>query len=103
MRITQLACSLALSSLLGCAHAGAGPRAPEPQVASRAEQPTPERPVRVTVTGSRIPYHVDRGSNELPTDAPVRVYTRDSLNTTGRDGNVGDALRALDPSVTIHR
>jgi hypothetical protein len=103
MPFRKLSSGLALVSLLGCAHTGSGQSAPETPLAARSEQPNPPRPVRVMVTGSRIPSYVEPGSNEPATYAPLRIYTRDALNATGRDGDVGAALRALDPSVTIHR
>ncbi len=88
---------LALGALLGsCAHAASGkPGTADAQAESK-------KPVRVVVTGSRIPSYVEPGSQALPTYAPLRVYSQDELRSTGRDGDLGAALQALDPSIT-HR
>jgi hypothetical protein len=57
----------------------------------------------VLVTGSRIPRCPEPGSQVAPTDAAMRTYSREDLQSTGRDTNLGDALRALDPSVSRGR
>ncbi len=104
---------LALGALLaGCAHTGsavqeptAGPSAAPTtstavEPAAAGPQAEPNKPVRVMVTGSRLPYYVQPGSQALPTYSPVRVYSRDEIMSTGRD--LGAALQALDPSITTH-
>ncbi len=111
----QLPALLALGALLaGCAHAppaaqvptdGASAAATASKSVDEAATAGPQhskKPVRVMVTGSRLPYYVQPGSNALPTYSEVRVYTRDELLSTGRDGDLGGALQALDPSIT-HR
>ena len=52
---------------------------------------------RTARAGSRSIYepYGDRASNK-------RVYTRQDLESTGREGNVADALQQLDPSVYAH-
>ncbi len=112
----QLATLLALGALLaGCAHA-------TPSVASdgaiAAATPSTrdgagagdevaaagngKEPACVVVTGSRLPSCGPPGSQGLRTDQPLRVYSYDELRSTGRDGNLGAALQALEPSIT-HR
>ncbi len=111
----QLPALLALGALLaGCAHAPPAAQAPTDgafaatasksvdEPATAGPQANSKKPVRVMVTGSRLPYYVQPGSNALPTYSEVRVYTRDELLSTGRDGDLGGALQALDPSIT-HR
>jgi hypothetical protein len=50
------------------------------------------------VTGSRIPRPIDPATGQPQTVDSVRIYTRDRLADTGRNGNLVDALRVLDPS-----
>jgi hypothetical protein len=52
----------------------------------------------VLLTGSRIPQAVDVQSQRPATVSPVRVYSREDLEQTGRVG-VAAGLRAIDPSV----
>lgn len=81
--------SLALVGLLaGCAHTATA---------------QPKQPECLLVTGSRIPRCPEPGSQVAPTDTAMRTYTREDLQSTGRDPNLGDALRALDPSVSSGR
>jgi hypothetical protein len=57
-------------------------------------------PQRVVVTGSRIPQRVDASTGLPATASPVRIYSRDQLYDTGRQTDLGAALRTLDPSLT---
>jgi hypothetical protein len=57
-------------------------------------------PQRVLVTGSRIPQRVDPSTGLPVTFAPVRIYSRDQINDTGRQTDLGAALRTLDPGIT---
>jgi hypothetical protein len=90
-----------LAAGAGCAHAAA---AGEPVA---EDQPRPVHH-RIYVTGSRLPQDVD---TRLPRDADlctglpgttenVRVYCRDRIVSTGREHDVGAALRHLDPSIS---
>jgi hypothetical protein len=54
-----------------------------------------QNPACLSQTGSRIPG--DRGDCL----AFGRSYSSDDIDTTGKV-NVGDALRVLDPSITVH-
>ena len=78
---------LAGSLLVGCAHTTGATAAP----AAGTEL--------VVVTGSRIPQRIDPTSEHPATTSPVTVYSRQRLDQTGRDGNLGGALRDLDPSI----
>jgi hypothetical protein len=53
---------------------------------------------RMLVTGSRIPRPVDPATGQPQTTDSVRIYTRDRFAGTGRNSNLADALRVLDPS-----
>ncbi|GEJ59248.1 hypothetical protein [Anaeromyxobacter diazotrophicus] len=59
----------------------------------------------VFVTGSRLPQPGSGACQPtLATTDPLRVYCREKLDQTGRDGDLGATLRALDPSITTtHR
>jgi hypothetical protein len=74
----------------GCAHTPASGLAQE-------ETPKTEK---ILVTGSHIPRTVDQRTGLPATISPVRIYTRNQLNDTGRAYDAGAALRALDPSLT---
>jgi hypothetical protein len=50
------------------------------------------------VTGSRIPRPIDPATGQPQTIDSVRIYSRDRLADTGRNSNLADALRVLDPS-----
>jgi hypothetical protein len=55
----------------------------------------------VFVTGSRLPQRVSDACRVNPATVDlVRIYCREELDRTGRDGDLGAALRALDPSLT---
>jgi hypothetical protein len=73
----------------GCAHA--------PATAAQEDKAATEK---VFVTGSHIPRRVDARTGLPSTISPLRVYTRDQLNDTGRSYDPAAALRALDPSLT---
>lgn len=82
-------CALALAAL-GCAHA--------PVSAAAAAAAAPEAgPRRTVLTGSRLPQAVDDRSGLTNGISPVRVYTREELQGTGRP-ELGAALQAVDPS-----
>jgi hypothetical protein len=53
---------------------------------------------RMLVTGSRIPRPIDPATGQPQTTDSVRIYSRDRLADTGRNSNLADALRVLDPS-----
>jgi hydrogenase/urease accessory protein HupE len=72
---------------VGCAHAPAGP----------AEEKAAER---VFVTGSHIARKVDSRTGIPLTTSPVRVYTRNQIDDTGRPYDMRAALRTLDPSLS---
>jgi len=77
---------------VACAHAPA-----------RAEDETKAKDAlaqRVFVTGSHIAQKVDPRTGLPATTSPVRIYSRDQINDTGRQTDLGAALRTLDPSVT---
>lgn len=55
----------------------------------------------VFVTGSRLPQRVSDACRVNPaTTDLVRIYCREEMDRTGRDGDLGATLRALDPSIT---
>ncbi len=83
--------ALAVLTLAACAHA------PGPVAAAAPGAAAP--PGRVLVTGSHIPQRVDARSGLPETSFPVRVYSREQLDATGRARDLRAALGALDPSV----
>jgi hypothetical protein len=91
-RRSRLAVSLGALALLGvaCAHAPASTREAKSQVA---------RPERVFVTGSHIAQRVDPRSGEPQSYSSLRVYSREQLLGTGRQGDLPQALRTLDPAL----
>jgi len=77
-----------LAGILGTACAHASPsvaRAPKGDV--------------VFVTGSHIRQRADVATGGLPSMSPMKVYSRDDIWGTGRQGNLDLALKSLDPSV----
>jgi len=78
---------------IACAHA------PAPVEAQRSEKAA--APEKVFVTGSHISQRVDPRLGMPLTTSPVRIYSRNQLLDTGRQGNLGDALRAVDPSISL--
>lgn len=97
-RVVVKAFGTAVALTAACAH--------DTQATARA--PGVERttaPVRtaapVFVTGSRLPQRVSDACRVNPATVDlVRIYCREEVDRTGRDGDLGAALRALDPSVT---
>lgn len=83
------ACALALLGL-ACAHV------PAPTDEGKSAAPRQEK---VFVTGSHIAQRVDPRTGAPPTDPFFRIYGRDQLLGTGRQADLGDALRSLDPGV----
>jgi hypothetical protein len=53
---------------------------------------------KVFVTGSHIAQRLDADGRPRTMSA-VRVYTREQLAGTGRQGDLGQALRTLDPGL----
>jgi len=52
------------------------------------------------VTGSHIAQRVDPTTGMPLTISPVRIYSRNQLLDTGRQGNLAAAMRAVDPSIS---
>ncbi|SRR6266478_729273 len=77
---------------IGCAHA---PARVEDQAQAKSAPPQ-----RVFVTGSHIAQRVDPRTGLPMTTSPVRIYSRDQIDDTGRQTDLGAALRTLDPSIT---
>jgi hypothetical protein len=69
--------------LIGCTAASVKPQS----AAARNDRPC--------ATGTRI-------SNDEPCASPSRVYSDKDIQNTGAT-NAGDALRLLDPSITVSR
>jgi hypothetical protein len=97
--LTSWAAAAVALMAMACVHAPAGNRGPE-----EAGQPAPAhpQPELVLVTGSRIPQRVDISSGLAATTSPVRIYSRTKILETGHDGDLGAALRTLDPDIVIH-
>jgi hypothetical protein len=91
--LCRAAVSLSALALLGgaCAHVPATTDEGKPAVA---------RPEKVFVTGSHIAQRVDPRTGEARTDPSLRIYSREQLLGTGRQGDLGDALRTLDPGLS---
>jgi hypothetical protein len=85
-----VACGVALLGI-ACAHV---PASTDEGKAAAA------RPEKVFVTGSHIAQRIDPRTGQVPTDPFLRVYSRDQLLGTGRQSDLGDALRTLDPGVS---
>lgn len=94
MTIRILAITLLLTALAGCANA--------PQTRASNTGPQPMAGDRYALycappqTASRIPADPRHCSADN-----VRTYTGDQLEQTGAT-QVGDALRYLDPTITVH-
>lgn len=84
-----LICAVASASALGCAGM-TNPRSDNHPVAS-AVQPCP-----LSNTASRIPTEPGRCSS-----SPGRDYSQTEIQQTGQT-NAADALRMLDPTITVH-
>ena len=89
MKPGSLGMFLAAAAAMGavCAHA--------PASAARNEKaPAAEK---VFVTGSHIRQPVDHATGAVRTASPMRVYSREQLNATGRQGDLAAALSVLSP------
>jgi hypothetical protein len=53
---------------------------------------------KIFVTGSHIPQRIDSASGLPRTISPVRIYSREQIDQTGRQPDLRAALRELDPS-----
>ena len=87
---------------VACAHAPASME-DQAQAPGRVEgqaQAKNAPPQRVFVTGSHIAQRVDPSTGLPMTTSPVRIYTRGQIDDTGRQTDLGAALRTLDPSIT---
>jgi hypothetical protein len=90
MNRTLLVCALISASALGCASHQSRSDA---QIAAASQaKPQPCQPE----LGSRIP-----GSATDCANPAKRTYSDADIRNTGQT-NVGDALRQLDPSITVH-
>ncbi len=76
-----------------CAHAPASSAAQGARGAAQGAQAE-----KVFVTGSHIPRRVDLTSSVPQTISPVRIYSREQIDGTGRQYDLRAALRELDPS-----
>jgi hypothetical protein len=87
---------------VACAHAPARveDQAQAPGHLEGQAQAKSAAPQRVFVTGSHIAQRVDPSTGLPLTISPVRIYTRGQIEDTGRQSDVGAALRTLDPSIT---
>ena len=99
-RIVLTASQAAVASLtLACAHA-----APAGEPATGSQPATaPPQAVAVAprlVTGSHIPQRVDPCAGLPATTDNLRIYCRERILQTGKDGDLGAALRELDPSLS---
>ena len=93
MRIRFLSLVLVFlgTAVVACAHA------PAPMEAQGGQRTAP--PEQIFVTGSHIRQRVDPSSGLPVTTSPVKIYSRDQIIGTGRDGDLGAALRTLDPGL----
>ena len=73
---------------LACAHAPASSAAKGAQAQ------------KMVVTGSHIPQRIDPASGLPQTISPVRVYSREQIDGTGRQYDLRAALGQLDPSIS---
>jgi hypothetical protein len=55
---------------------------------------------RIFVTGSHIPQRIDPATNLPQTISPVRVFSREQIDGTGRQYDLRASLGALDPSIS---
>jgi hypothetical protein len=51
----------------------------------------------IFVTGSHVRQRVDSASGVPRTISPMRIYSREQIASTGRQGDLRAALRDLDP------
>lgn len=93
VRSLTLALLGALTGLqVACAHA--------PALVEDKTQAKKATPQRVYVTGSHIAQRVDPSTGLPATFDPVRTYSRDEIDDTGKQTDLGAALRSLDPAIT---
>lgn len=90
MRVAQrlgLAVAVLATTSIACVHAREGVDVPR----AAGE--------KVIVTGSHIPQRVDPRTGVVATMSPLRVYSRQQLDDTGRQTDLAAALRWLDPTL----
>jgi len=92
MKTLQVAFAFVAVSLVGIGIASADPLAP-------AVQGTKNHGKTKFVTGSHIPSRVTVKSIGTNTTSPMRVYTREEIDRTGKFTTEG--ILAQDPSITI--
>ena len=92
IRTRSLAAVFLGTALVACAHA------PAPMEAQGGQKTAP--PQQMFVTGSHIRQRVDPSSGLPVTTSPVKIYSRDQVIGTGREGDLGAALRTLDPGLS---
>jgi hypothetical protein len=90
--LAAVSLSVLAATSIACAHV------PAPVEAQRSEKAA--APEKVFVTGSHIAQRVDPILGMPLTTSPVRIYSRNQLLDTGRQGNLGAALQAVDPSLS---
>ena len=89
MRPGSLEVVLLVLTAMGAACAHAPASAPREAKAAAVE--------KVFVTGSHVRQPVDPATGSLRTISPVRIYSREQIYGTGRQGDLAAALRALTP------
>ena len=92
MKMLQMALGFVAVSLVGIGIVSADPLAP-------AVQGTKNEGKTKFVTGSNIPSRVTVKAIGTNTTSPMRVYTREEIDRTGKFSTQG--ILAQDPSVTI--
>jgi len=90
--------ALSLAGVAACAVSPSSPSASEPQPTSAELGDNAGQSRYVTVTGSRIRYRVDAGSQAPLTSFPVVDYGQDDVEFTGAQDMQG-ALMILDPRI----
>ena len=96
MKTLKLALGIAVVSLVGIGIAAADPLA---AAVTGKKKDEGKREKLVFVTGSRIPQRVQVKAIGTNTTSPVRVYTREEMDRTGRFTTEG--ILAQDPSIRI--
>ncbi len=103
-----LALAVALAVQSSCAHPSAertgaeGRGTASPAPAERGASPLPLEARREAVTGSHVSRPAEAPCDSLPSTADnVRVHCREELRASGRESDLGAALRTLDPSVSL--
>lgn len=90
--LVALSLGVLAASSIACAHA------PARVEADRGEKAA--APEKVFVTGSHIAQRVDPATGLPLTISPVRIYDREQLIDTGRQGSLDAALQAAVPAVS---